>query len=35
MLYQQLFFIEHLSKNANIIFSIDKRGLKYIDENFI
>ncbi len=25
---------EHLSKNANIVFSIDKRGLKYIDENF-
>ena len=24
---------EHLSKSANIVFSIDKRGFKYIDEN--
>ena len=25
---------EHLSQEANIIFSIDKRGLKFIDKNF-
>ena len=24
---------EHLSKDANIVFSLDKRGLKYIDKN--
>ena len=25
---------EHLSQEANIIFSIDERGLKFIDKNF-
>ena len=25
---------EHLCKNSNIVFSIDRRGLKYIDKNF-